>query len=205
MLTHLKAWSFIKKNAIHKCVKTLWIDEKDAVGSSNTAFKVQTHQTCAQQKHEDEASKNDMVYQKSHQTHPQYYFNNLGIVHMKLKKYNMAIYYLSKAVKFLDKSTDKFLSNPNINKTTKINPNENLGTATSQKSHEIVFNYGLALFKSEKYYEAFKCFEKVSLGLLRQNPKLWYYMGLCSLKLNKDLYQKSRNSQSDVFHQKHGY
>jgi len=33
---------------------------------------------------------------------------------MKLKKYNMAIYYLSKAVKFLDKSNDKYLNNPNI-------------------------------------------------------------------------------------------
>jgi len=38
----------------------------------------------------------------------------MGIVHMKLKKYNMAIYYLSKAVKFLDKSNDKYLNNPNI-------------------------------------------------------------------------------------------
>ena len=27
MLTHLKAWSFVKRNAIHECVKTLWIDE----------------------------------------------------------------------------------------------------------------------------------------------------------------------------------
>lgn len=69
MLTHLKAWSFIKKNAIHKCVKTLWIDEKDAVGSG-TGFKLQTHQICNQQKREDEISKNDMVYQKSYQTHP---------------------------------------------------------------------------------------------------------------------------------------
>ena len=32
MLTHLKAWSFVKRSAIHKCVKTLWIDEKDTAG-----------------------------------------------------------------------------------------------------------------------------------------------------------------------------
>lgn len=31
MLTHLKAWSFVKRNAIHKCVKTLWIDENDTL------------------------------------------------------------------------------------------------------------------------------------------------------------------------------
>ena len=117
----------------------------------------------------------------------------------------MAIYYLSKAVKFLEKSNDKFLVHPNNVKNQKINPNENLGNTTSQKSYEIVFNYGLALFKSEKYYEAFKCFEKVSLGTMKQNPKLWYYMSLCSLKLNKDLYTRSNEAQSEVYHQKLGY
>ena len=52
------------------------------------------------------------MYQKSYQSHPQYYFNNMGLVHLKMKKYNMAIYYLSKAVKFLEKSNDKFLAHP---------------------------------------------------------------------------------------------
>ena len=36
----------------------------------------------------------------------------MGLVHMKLKKYHMAIYYLSKAVKFLDKSNDRNLTSP---------------------------------------------------------------------------------------------
>lgn len=39
MLTHLRAWSFIRANAYHKSVKTLWIDEKDAGG------KLMTHPT----------------------------------------------------------------------------------------------------------------------------------------------------------------
>ena len=200
MLTHLKAWSFVKRNAIHKCVKTLWIDEKDAVG-----IKLQTHTTCAQGQKTDESSKNDLVYQKSYQSHPQFYFNNMGLVHLKLKKYNMAIYYLSKAVKFLEKQNDKFLTHPNNSANQKINPNENLNNASSQKSYEIIFNYGLALFKSEKYYEAFKCFEKVSLGVLKQNPKLWYYMSLCSLKINKNLYTRENEAQSEVYHTKLGY
>jgi hypothetical protein len=58
MLTHLKAWSFVKRNAIHKCVKTLWIDEKDAQGIS----KLQTHATCAHTPKTDDLSKNDLVY-----------------------------------------------------------------------------------------------------------------------------------------------
>jgi len=41
MLTNLKAWSFAKKNSIHKCVKTLWIDEKDIGGKQHV------HATCA--------------------------------------------------------------------------------------------------------------------------------------------------------------
>ena len=201
MLTHLKAWSFMRQSEIQKCVKTLWIDEKDATGTG----KLQAHPTCSQMPRQDEISKVDLVYQKSHQTHPQYYFNNLGVVHMKLKKYNMAIFYLSKAVKFLERSNDKHLIHPNIQKNNKINPNENLNNAASQKSHEIIYNYGLALFKSGKYYEAFKCFEKVSLGVVSQNPKLWYYMSLCALNLNKDLYAKNLQNQSEVYHEKLGY
>ena len=115
----------------------------------------------------DELSKNDMMYQKSYQSHPQYYYNNMGLVHMKLKKYNMAIYYLSKAVKFLERSNDKFIHNSFAHKAQKLNPNEQMSNTSSQKSYEIIFNYGLALFKSEKYHEAFKCFEKVSLGVLK--------------------------------------
>ena len=52
-------------------------------------------------------------------------------------------------------------------KNNKMNPNELLNNTHSQKSYEITFNYGLALFKSQKYYEAFKCFEKASLGICK--------------------------------------
>jgi len=112
----------------------------------------------------------------------------MGVVHLKLKKYKLAIYYLSKAVKFLEKSKENSLSTHSLAKEP-VNPNENINNSASQKSYEIVFNYGLALFKSQKYFEAFRCFEKVSLGVLKQNPKLWYYMSLCALQTNKDLWQ----------------
>jgi hypothetical protein len=127
MLTHLKAWSFVKKNAYHNCLKTLWIDEKDAAGLG----KLQTHLTCIQFPKMDDVSRNYNVYQKSYQTHPQFYFNNLGLVHLKLKKYNMAIYYLSKAVKFLEKSNDKNIASPVVMKQAKINPNETIGNSIS--------------------------------------------------------------------------
>lgn len=72
-----------------------------------------------------------MIYTKSFQTHPQYYFNNLGLTHMKLKKYNMAIFYLSKALKFLERSNDKFLIHPQVQKIAKLNPNENINNLSS--------------------------------------------------------------------------
>lgn len=77
----------------------------------------------------------------------------------------MAVLYLSKAIKFLEKSNDKSYNYP-PHKTQKINPNESLSNLASQKTHEIIFNMGLALYRSGKYNEAFKCFEKVSIGVL---------------------------------------
>ena len=66
---------------------------------------------------------------------------------------------------------------------------------------------GLALFKSGKFFEAFKAFEKVSLGPVSQNPKLWFYMGLSSLKLNESLSRQSMGQQreSDVYVNKIGF
>ena len=104
MLTHLKAWSFVKQNAIHKCLKTLWIEDQE------------THPTCSYTLKTDDISKDDIVYKKCYQSHPQFYFNNMGLVHLKLKKYKMAVYYLSKAVKFLEKSNDKTTSNLSLQK-----------------------------------------------------------------------------------------
>jgi len=124
---------------------------------------------------------------------------------MKLKKYSMAIYYLSKAVKFLEISNDKNIVHPSLAKSPKVNPNEHVNNTSSQKSYEIIFNYGLALFKSQKYYEAFRCFEKVSLGLLKQNPKLWYYMSLCCLKINRDLFKETNDAESTTYSSKLGF
>ncbi len=64
---------------------------------------------------------------------------------------------------------------------------------------------GMALFKTEKYEKAFKCFEKVSMGPVSQNPKLWYFMGLCAINLNRSRYEQTvQSAQSDVFYEKLG-
>lgn len=78
-----------------KAIQNLSFDEKDYP---------KVHPSCHHVKSTDEHSKHDQAYQKCLSNHPQYYFNNLGVVHLKLQKYNLAIFYFSKALKFLDKS-----------------------------------------------------------------------------------------------------
>ena len=49
------------------------------------------------------------------------------------------------------------------------------------------------MFKQRNYIQAFKNFEKAS-NSLRGNPKLWYYLGLSVLHLNKEMEQQ-QNAQ----------
>ena len=67
-------------------------------------------------------------------------------------------------------------------------PHEYLSSLNSQRAAEILYNFGLALYKEKKYLQAFKNFEKAS-NSLRGNPKLWYYLGLSVLHLNKQVEQ----------------
>ena len=71
---------------------------------------------------------------------------------------------------------------------------------SSQKTSEILYNYGLALYKVGKYDEAFRCFEKSS-HTLKHHPRLWYYMGLSTLHLNLRKIQEAQQTkyESDVF------
>ena len=90
----------------------------------------------------------------------------------------MAAFYFSKALKFLERSPNGDLVN-----SLDGSPHEHINNMNSQKTSEILFNFGLALFKDKKYEQAFRNFEKSS-HLLKANPKLWYYMGIAVLKLN---------------------
>ena len=62
------------------------------------------HMSCYSQWKNDEASSRDAIYQKCRQLHPQFYFNNLGILHLRLRKFHLAAFHFSKALKFLEVS-----------------------------------------------------------------------------------------------------
>ena len=138
-------------------------------------------------------------------SHPAYYFNNVGLMHLKMGKYALAAMYLSKALKYTEKSNDKYVAHPAVTKNSKLNPNEFINNQAAQKTQEILFNQSMALFRQKKYELAFKAFEKLSLGTCSQNPKLWYMMGICALEINKKLWNKQSGRQSEVYHKKLGY
>eukprot|EP00347_Sterkiella_histriomuscorum_P018969 403343469 len=193
MVNSLKAQIHLKEGNFLKSIKTLTLDEK----ASNSP-----HPSCNFIKLQDENSKADSVYQKCQNSFPHYYFNNLGIIHLKLQKYSLAIFYFSKALKYVEKSQN---GQPSLQNDSD-NPNEHISHLNTQKISEILYNYGIALFKVGKFEEAFRSFEKASHSL-RHHPRLWYYMGQASLSLNQQLYQESLSSQyqSDVFYKAMGF
>lgn len=75
-----------------------------------------------------------------------------------MHKYNLAIFYFSKALKFIEKNQTGYPQQ----QTDKENPNQHISMLHSQKTSEILYNYGLALYKVQRYEEAFRCFEKAS-------------------------------------------
>jgi len=86
-----------------------------------------------------------------------------------------------------------------------LTPHEFVSNLASQRSPEILFNLGLAFYKDKKWDQAFRAFEKSS-HCLKNNPRLWYYMGVSVVYLNKDLQQAAgENNNSNMYYNKHGY
>ena len=84
-------------------------------------------------------------------------------------------------------------------------PHEYITNLNSQKSAEILYNFGLALFKDKKYQQAFRNFEKAS-HQLKGNPKIWYYLGLSVMHINKEVEQSiNEDRESDLYRSKFGF
>jgi len=192
MLTHLKAWEAVRNGNNWRGFETFYHDPER---------ETKIHPSCGTTPRNEQ----DSMYQKSSQSHPAFYFNNIGLAHVRMKRYAMATMYLSKALKFTEKSDDKYMAHPAMAKGAKVNPNEFVNNQASQKTQEILYNFAVSLYKSKKYHEAFKCFEKLTLGVVASNPKLWYHMGCCAMHLNKQIFEQQETSQSDVYHSKLGY
>ena len=75
LVNNIKAMIHLGQKNVMKAIKNLSFDEKDYP---------KVHPSCLHNKLTDEHSKHDYAYQKCLSNHPQYYFNNLGVVHLKL-------------------------------------------------------------------------------------------------------------------------
>lgn len=145
------------------------------------------HPTCSYKK--DNEIKQDSIIPKCQSAHPQFYFNNLGVIHLKMKKYALAAIYFGKALKLMQKNDQAGVQG--------VNPIDSTTSHSSLKIGEVCYNYGIALLKCKKYQEAFQCFNRAS-SLMRNMPRIWYHMALCCLNKQREDSIKAGASLSET-------
>jgi len=134
-------------------------------------------------------------------------YNNLGCVHFKENKYNLACFYLTKAVNVLQKQLKpESMSNmSNVEECSKNKYESALFLTYSSKAHYVLYNLGTALFKSKKYNETIEIFSSISDKMV-DHPKFWYNFGLTYLSkyhklLNENFQQRKSNLYETVLDQ----
>lgn len=120
-------------------------------------------------------------------------------MHLNLKKYGLAAFFFSKALKYLSldgkqntselKSPFKFISNH-----------------TTQKRAEVMYNLGLAFYKLKEYKKCMNYLREV-LKINCNKFSAWFWMGVCCVKyycitLEKTSLEKNEN---DVYNTKFNF
>lgn len=140
----------------------------------------------------------EQVIQNCNQKHPLYFFNNLGVLHFHTKKYSLAAYFLSKALKYLSldgkQSTKQDMSSSFIS------------NHTTQKRAEIMHNLGLAFYKLQEYEKCMNCFSEAS-ELYSDKYSMWFWMGVCCVKHYMTLVEKTSLELNDngIYRSKFNY
>lgn len=128
-------------------------------------------------------------------SHPPFFLNNLGVIHLRMKKFNLALAYFQKALKSI----------PSYGVSITNNTNELISANNTNLLPEIHFNMGLSLYFTNKYEDAFKCFE-ISSFFMRENPRVWFRMGMCCVKLYQSSLEENQSvHKSDVYTKVKGY
>lgn len=105
----------------------------------------------------DADKRKDQVIKNCNQKHPLHFFNNMGVLHFNTKKYSLAAYFLTKALRYL--SLDGNSSH------------------TTQKRAEIMHNLGLAFYKLQEYEKSINCFSEAT-ELYSDKFSMWFWMGV---------------------------
>ena len=119
--------------------------------------------------------------------HKIFYFNSLGIINLKLKKYESSEYYFKTGIKLF-----KLINKVN-------NPNDDILFYKTEYLIKMKYNLCLALFYNKKYYEAFLiCNEIKDFDIIKNNTYFWYRYGITALNLYLILLKKlNRNKQKE--------
>lgn len=142
----------------------------------------------------------EQIIQNCNQKHPLYFFNNLGVLHLNTKKYSIAAYFLSKALRYLSLDGKQ---NAKVDMNTALITNH-----TTQKRAEIMHNLGLAFYKLQEYEKAMNCFSE-SNELYCDKHTMWFWMGVCSVKYYMIMVEKisldPENNDNGLYGNKFNY
>ena len=111
--------------------------------------------------------------------HKIFYLNSLGIINLKLKKYEISEYYLTQGINLF-----KLINNKN-------NPNDDILFYRMEYLIKMKYNLCLTLFYNKKYYDAYLIFEEIkNFEIIKNNTYFWYRYGLTALNLYLILLKK---------------
>ena len=121
-------------------------------------------------------------------SHPVFFYNNLGCIHIRLRKPRLARLYFSKAY-------ETFSNKQSIDTKSK---NNTISYYSSIRRAELLYNSALALLLSNKPEKALDCLKEIS-GLYRTRAVFWYRMAQCySCIYQRELEKGRLNMVSDV-------
>ena len=124
--------------------------------------------------------------------YPVYYYNNLGCIHLRLKKPKLALLYFSKAYETISAQSS-------VEEDAVARPTDAVTFYASQRRGEVLFNMGLALLASNLPGQALDCFLECG-GLMKGNARYWYRLAQCYVMQHLQTLQDAQlTHQSDLY------
>ena len=103
---------------------------------------------------------------------PTLYYNNFGCLHFKMHKYNLGVFYMSKA---LEENYKAVKAAP---------PGSNSTIFTVNHHYQILYNYGVILLHAGQPRAAFECLTQ-TCAMFADNPRLWLRIAECAINTVK--------------------
>jgi len=119
--------------------------------------------------------------------------NNMGCCHLKMKKYSLAAYYLSKALNILQKlSKESSTENKKYDRLLNIN--------AIQFYPIVLHNYALAALQTNKKNDAIDAYSSLA-EFWPDNAKVWYRTGLCHINRAEEILAENQSQKKNGIYQ----